>query len=194
MPPDDKLSGAWNVDFNIRIGLQKYTMTFDRHGTNLTGRAHVDAVERTREVEFRDVRLDAETISFWEPLDLGGNEIRIEFSGRISDNSITFTRTVGEFSNETVVAKRADVAEEKAEAAPAEKAPPAATNNVQPSQQLPVAMANELDPNFHIYLCFGQSNMESGGHMNDADCNVEERFLVMADFDNAGRGDEQTAR
>ena len=55
-------------------------------------------------------------------------------------------------------------------------------------------MANELDPNFHIYLCFGQSNVESGGHMNDADRNVEERFLVMADFDNAGRGDEQTAR
>jgi len=44
------------------------------------------------------------------------------------------------------------------------------------------------DPNFHIYLCFGQSNMESGGRMNDADKEVDERFQVMADFDNQNRG------
>jgi len=49
------------------------------------------------------------------------------------------------------------------------------------------AMADP-DPNFHIYLCFGQSNMESGGRMNDADKEVDERFRVMADFDNADRG------
>lgn len=46
----------------------------------------------------------------------------------------------------------------------------------------------EPDPNFHIYLCFGQSNMESGGRMNDEDKIVDERFQVMADFDNADRG------
>jgi hypothetical protein len=51
-----------------------------------------------------------------------------------------------------------------------------------------VHAAAEPDPNFHIYLCFGQSNLESGGRMNDADKEVDERFLVMADFDNAGRG------
>ena len=109
-------------------------MTFDNDGKHLTVRTHVDAAERTREVEFRDVKRDTQPISFWEPLDVGSNEIRIEFSGKILDNSITFTRKVGEFSDETVVAKRADVAEEKAETTPAEAAPPTATNNVQPSQ------------------------------------------------------------
>jgi hypothetical protein len=49
----------------------------------------------------------------------------------------------------------------------------------------------EPDPNFHIYLCFGQSNMESGGRMNDADQNVDERFLVMAEADNSDRGWEK---
>ena len=39
-----------------------------------------------------DVKLDAETISSREPLDLGGHEIRIELSGKISGKSITFTR------------------------------------------------------------------------------------------------------
>ncbi len=46
----------------------------------------------------------------------------------------------------------------------------------------------EGDPNFYIFLCFGQSNMESGGTMNDEDKVVDERFRVMADFDNPGRG------
>lgn len=44
------------------------------------------------------------------------------------------------------------------------------------------------DPNFYIFLCFGQSNMESGGRMEEMDRTVDNRFQVMADFDNANRG------
>jgi len=50
------------------------------------------------------------------------------------------------------------------------------------------ANAAAVDTNFWIYLCFGQSNMESGGQMNDADRTVSERFRVMADFDSTNRG------
>ncbi len=44
------------------------------------------------------------------------------------------------------------------------------------------------DPDFHIYLCFGQSNMESGGKMEDMDKTVDKRFQVMADADSTNRG------
>jgi len=44
------------------------------------------------------------------------------------------------------------------------------------------------DQDFHVYLCFGQSNMESGGKMEDMDRTVDKRFLVMADADPANRG------
>jgi hypothetical protein len=44
------------------------------------------------------------------------------------------------------------------------------------------------DPNFWVFICFGQSNMESGGAMNDQDKTVDKRFQVMADFDNSSRG------
>lgn len=44
------------------------------------------------------------------------------------------------------------------------------------------------DPNFHIYLCFGQSNMESGGKMDETDRTVDKRFQVMADADAPNRG------
>lgn len=46
----------------------------------------------------------------------------------------------------------------------------------------------EPDPNFHIFLCFGQSNMESGGRMEEADRAVDKRFQVLADFDAPSRG------
>jgi hypothetical protein len=44
------------------------------------------------------------------------------------------------------------------------------------------------DPNFYIFLCLGQSNMESGGRMEEMDRTVDKRFQVLADFDNPNRG------
>ncbi len=39
------------------------------------------------------------------------------------------------------------------------------------------------DPNFHIYLCFGQSNMEGQGKIEAVDTSVNNRFLVMQALD-----------
>ena len=39
------------------------------------------------------------------------------------------------------------------------------------------------DPNFHIYLCFGQSNMEGAAAIETIDRNVDTRFRVMAALD-----------
>ena len=39
------------------------------------------------------------------------------------------------------------------------------------------------DPNFYIYICFGQSNMEGGGSIEEQERTVDHRFRVMADFD-----------
>jgi Carbohydrate esterase, sialic acid-specific acetylesterase len=55
----------------------------------------------------------------------------------------------------------------------------------------PIKAWADPDPNFHIYLCFGQSNMESGGRMNEGDRTVDKRFRVMADFDAPNRGWEK---
>ncbi|MEN6427390.1 MAG: sialate O-acetylesterase [Phycisphaerales bacterium] len=46
----------------------------------------------------------------------------------------------------------------------------------------------EPDPNFYVFLCFGQSNMESGGRMEEMDRTMDRRFQIMADFDNPARG------
>ena len=49
---------------------------------------------------------------------------------------------------------------------------------------------SEPDPNFHVYLAFGQSNMEGYGQIEAQDtANVPERFKMMAavDFPKSGR-------
>lgn len=47
----------------------------------------------------------------------------------------------------------------------------------------------EVDPNFYIYLCFGQSNMEGRAEAEDMDYHVDPRFQMMAarDFTNPKR-------
>ncbi|WP_461633022.1 sialate O-acetylesterase [Labilibaculum euxinus] len=49
--------------------------------------------------------------------------------------------------------------------------------------------AYSQDPNFHIYLCFGQSNMEGQGAIEEQDTTVDSRFQVMQAIDcpNLGR-------
>lgn len=44
------------------------------------------------------------------------------------------------------------------------------------------------DPNFHIFLCFGQSNMEGGGRIEERERTVDPRFRALADFDQPDRG------
>jgi len=48
-----------------------------------------------------------------------------------------------------------------------------------------------VDPNFHVYLCFGQSNMEGyvsgGGIPNEDKTDVDERFKVLAAVTGGGR-------
>ena len=51
-------------------------------------------------------------------------------------------------------------------------------------------LAKQGDPNFHIYLCFGQSNMEGAAQAEDEDkLNVNPRFKMLAsvDFPEQGR-------
>ena len=41
----------------------------------------------------------------------------------------------------------------------------------------------EVDPNFYIYLCIGQSNMEGQGTIEDCDLAPDERFQMMSTLD-----------
>lgn len=51
--------------------------------------------------------------------------------------------------------------------------------------------ARSQDPNFHIYLAFGQSNMDGAGQIEEVDRAVDSRFQVLSAFDCPGLGREK---
>jgi enterochelin esterase-like enzyme len=109
------LTGTWKADFDTQRGLQKYTITLKQDGATVTGKASVTGNDMTREVELKEVKVENDTVSFVEILNVQDREIRIAFTGKITGEEVKFTRSVGEFGTSEAVAKR----EAAAAAAPA---------------------------------------------------------------------------
>ncbi|WP_436299111.1 endo-1,4-beta-xylanase [Stieleria mannarensis] len=104
--PEDSLLGNWKVDFDTRIGVQSYAMTFSKESGKLSATAKADVNGRSRDVTFEQVKRAGDAISFVENLNFGGNEIRIEYEGQIEGDKILFSRKVGDFATETATAKK----------------------------------------------------------------------------------------
>src|SRR5687768_13541416 len=102
------ITGTWKSEFDSQIGLQKYTFNFKQDGTNLTGKANSEVNDQKREAELKEGKVDGDKISFVEMLNFQGNDIRITYAGKLATNAneIKFTREVGEFAKEEIVAKR----------------------------------------------------------------------------------------
>ena len=47
----------------------------------------------------------------------------------------------------------------------------------------PTNVLADPDPNFYVFLCFGQSNMDGAGRIEEQDRTVDERFQVLATMD-----------
>jgi alpha-N-arabinofuranosidase len=106
------ITGTWKSEFDSQIGHQKYTFTFKQDGTKLTGKANSEVEDRKREAELKEGKVDGDTISFVELLNIQDNEIRITYVGKLSanGNEIKFTREVGDFAKGEIVATREQTA------------------------------------------------------------------------------------
>jgi enterochelin esterase-like enzyme len=100
------VTGSWKAEFNTQRGLQKYTFTLKQDGMSVTGKANVEREGEKREAELKEGKVEGGTITFVEPLKIQDNELRIEYTGRISGNEIKFTRKVGEFGSSEATATR----------------------------------------------------------------------------------------
>jgi hypothetical protein len=101
------ISGKWNSEFDSQIGVQKYVFTFKVDGEKLTGTAASDRSGDKSTVEIQQGKVTKDTVFFVEPLSVQGQDIVIEYTGTITgDNEIKFTRKVGDFATEEIVAKR----------------------------------------------------------------------------------------
>ena len=105
------ITGIWKAEFETQRGVQKYTFTLKQDGMKVTGKASVDTNGQNREAELKEGKIEGDTLSFFEPLNIQGNEMRITFAGKVTDNGIKFTRSVGDFGTSEATAKRATATE-----------------------------------------------------------------------------------
>jgi opacity protein-like surface antigen len=96
------VAGQWTATFNTQMGDQHYTYTFKVDGEKLTGTAKNDMGS----TEIANGTVKGDDISFVENLDFNGNKIEITYTGKIAGDEIKFTRKVGDFATEELVAKR----------------------------------------------------------------------------------------
>jgi len=101
------LTGKWQSEFDTQIGVQKYVYTFKVDGEKLTGTASADRGGEKSTVAIQQGKVTAAGIFFVEAVSFQGNDLSIEYTGKMtSDNEIKFTRKVGDFATEEIVAKR----------------------------------------------------------------------------------------
>jgi len=100
------LTGTWKAEFDTQRGLQKYTFTLKQDGTKVTGKSIAELNDQKREAELDEGKVEGDTVTFIEPLKIQDNELRITYTGKISDNEIKFTRKVGDFGSSEATAKR----------------------------------------------------------------------------------------
>jgi hypothetical protein len=121
----DGAAGKWKGQFDSQIGLQKYTFEFKVAGTNLTGKAIGEREMGTNEVVITEGTVSTNGISFVEPMKFQDNELRIEYTGKVSGDEIKFHRKVGDVAEEDFVAKRVSPSGAEPEAKPGTNSPAA---------------------------------------------------------------------
>ena len=100
------VAGQWQAEFDTQIGLQKYRFVFQVSEAKVTAKASAEGGGQTREVEFKEARLAGDTLTFVELRTIQDNEVPIDYTGRVGDKEIKFTRKVGDFATQEFVATR----------------------------------------------------------------------------------------
>lgn len=100
-------TGQWEGEFESQVGRQKYLFDFQLKDGQLTAKATAEGNNnQKRDVQFLEPRFEKGVITFVENRTIQNNEIRIEYSGKVSDKTIQFTRKVGDFATQEFVANR----------------------------------------------------------------------------------------
>ncbi len=113
------VAGKWVGEFDSQIGHQKYTFKFENTGDKLKAEAEAESDQGKRHVDFIDVKLSGDTLTFAENRQIQDNTVRIDYTGKVEADKIQFTRKVGDFGSTEFPAKRegAGTAETKTAAA-----------------------------------------------------------------------------
>jgi enterochelin esterase-like enzyme len=104
--PKTDIAGKWVAEFETQIGLQKYVFDLQVTDGKLTAKATAEGGDQKRDVVFIEPKLSGDTVSFAEMRQIQDNEIRIEYTGKVTEQGIKFTRKVGDFGSQEATATR----------------------------------------------------------------------------------------
>lgn len=100
------IRGVWKADFDSRIGFQTEIYEFKYDNAKILSSACSILNGQKRDMKLQDVKFDGTNISFFDVFKFMGNDIRIDYKGTIVRNKIKFTRKVGDFPSEEILALR----------------------------------------------------------------------------------------
>jgi hypothetical protein len=101
------VAGKWTSEFDTQVGPQKYTFDLKVEGEKVTGKALFERMGQKGEADLLEGKLVGDQVSFVETFDAMGTPVRIQYTGTVKGDEIAFTRKVGEFATEQLVARRA---------------------------------------------------------------------------------------
>jgi FKBP-type peptidyl-prolyl cis-trans isomerase 2 len=99
-------AGKWQAEFDTQIGKQKYIYDFHVDGEKLTGRAIGDIAGEKSDTEITQGKVNGGALSFVENVKFQGQDVRVDYKGKLAGDEIKFTRQVGDVATEEMVAKR----------------------------------------------------------------------------------------
>ena len=97
------VTGKWRAEFESPVGTQKYTYDLKSSGNTITGKAISD---QRGEVEIKEGKTNGDEVSFVEMANIQGNDVRIEYKGKVTGDEMKLVRKVGDFASYEIVAKR----------------------------------------------------------------------------------------
>lgn len=128
-----ELNGTWTASFDTQPGKQSYLYELKADGGKVSGKATGDINGGSRRtVEIKDGKLDGDVVTFVEVMEFQGNEIRIQYTGKLAGDEIRFTRKVGDFATEEMVARRQKTDGATVSTASSNPVPPASASGERP--------------------------------------------------------------
>ena len=100
------VAGKWKSEFDTQIGHLKYIYEFKLDGDKLTGKAIGDIAGEKSATEIKEGKVNGAEISFVEMVKFQGQDVRVDYKGKVAGDEIKFTRTVDQTIKEELVAKR----------------------------------------------------------------------------------------
>lgn len=101
------ISGKWTTAIQTGIGVMNYTFEFKVDGAKLTGKAVMSMDGGSSESAITEGSVKGDQISFVETLKVQGQELKVEYMGKIAGDEINCSRQVGSYGTEDFVMKRA---------------------------------------------------------------------------------------